>query len=305
MFLVKPSYQILAGSNKYDLPYTYEKPLNLIEVAGRTCYKSEDKITEDSSEKFVEMLKNRSHNAMIEHSWETRYYPTINLPHYKFLNFLQIHYIGTLVSGNIRAFDEWDFADKQDFKNPGKNDYLNGGENELNHIYREKRWDMLSATVKFVCDRGVTHELVRHRPPAFAQESTRYCNYSKDKFGNQITFIIPPWFDWLKEGEYSWGETSPEGISAAEHLDAWFWFKFLDESERVYSSLISEGWKPEQARSILPNALKTEIVVSADLQEWKHIFKLRTAITAHPQMRELMIPLHEDFKNLYQGVFDE
>lgn len=300
MRLVKPGYKIFAASNRPELPYSYDKPNNLIEVAGRTCYKSEEKITEDSSEKFVQMLKNNGHCAMIEHSWETRYYPTINLPHYKFLNFLQIHYIGTLVSGNIRAFDEWDFADKQDFKNPGKNDYLNGGENELNHIYREKRWDMLSATVKLVCDRGVTHEQVRHRPPAYAQESTRWCNYCQDRFGQHLAFAIPIWLsDCLEEGEYNM-ESPPVNISH----EAYDWFDSMCYEENKYFHLVNEHkWIPGRARSILPNSLKTEIVVTADLAEWQHIFSLRTAPNAHEQMRELMIPLQEDFKKLYPEVF--
>ena len=209
---------------------------------------------------------------------------------------MQVAYVGTVVAGNQRAFEEWDFE--------YKDKYVDVCTLNFDQIKNEKRWNMLSATVKFICDRGVSHELVRHRIPAFAQESTRYCNYSKDKFQNQLAFIIPPWFNWMKEGEYSWGNHTPKGLSAAKHLDAWFWFKLLDEIERAYNYLISEGQKPEQARSILPNALKTEIVVSADLQEWKHIFKLRTAPTAHPQMRELMVPLYEDFKKLYPEVFE-
>ena len=297
MFLVNPSYQILAASNKYGLPHNYSNSNNLIEVAGRTCYKSEDKIPEDSAKTFIEMLKTKGHNAMIEHSWQLRYYDTINLPYYKFLNFMQVRFIGTCVAGNQRAFEEWEFNMKEEYESISQED-------EMNLIYKEKRWDMLSATVRFICNRGVSHELVRHRPPSFAQESTRYCNYSKDKFQNQLTFIIPPWFDWIKEGEYSWGGKSPEGLTATEHIDAWFWFKAIDATESTYLSLITEGQRPEEARDVLPNALKTEIVVSADLQEWKHIFKLRTAQVAHPQMRELMVPLHEDFKKLYPEVFE-
>lgn len=296
MFLVKPSYQILAASQKYhEFPYNYEKSNNLIEVAGRTCYKSEDKITEDSAKKFIEMLKNKGHNAMIEHSWQLRYYDTINLPYYKFLNFMQVRFIGTCVAGNQRAFDDWNFDMKDEYESISQED-------EMNLIYKEKRWDMLAATVKFICDRGVSHELVRHRPPAFAQESTRYCNYSKDKFQNQITFIIPPWIKDYKEGCYTQQEYDHQftAIKGEETR----WLRSLLHAEHDYNTLIDYEWKPEQARSILPNALKTEIVVSTDLQEWKHIFKLRTAPAAHPQMRELMIPLQEEFKKLYPEVFE-
>ena len=173
MRLVKAGYEIYAASFIENLPYNYDGN-NLIEIAGRTCYKSEEKIAEGSADKFVKMLEEKGHTAMIEHSWELRYYSTINLPRYEYLNYLQIFYVGTLVAGNLRAFEEWEYK--------GKNDYVKDTK-FLKYIYNDKRWDMLSATVKFVCDTGVTHEAVRHRPPAFAQESTRYCNYSKDKFG--------------------------------------------------------------------------------------------------------------------------
>ncbi len=296
MFLVKPSYQILAASDVLDLPYSYDnRPEYLIEASGRTCYKSEDKITKDSAIKFIEMIKNRGHYSVTEHSWELRYYDTYNIPKYKFLNYTSFYYSGTIVAGNQRAFEEWNFENKNKFSVPTLEMFK--------RINDMQRWDMYSATVKFICDRGVSHEIVRHRPPAFSQESTRYCNYSKDKFQNQITYIIPPWLDWIEEGEYSWN-TAPKGLGETDHKNGWLWFKSLYEIEHAYSSLIRDGWKPEQARSILPNSLKTEIVVSCDLQEWKHIFKLRTSSAAHPQMRELMIPLYDEFKKLYPEVFE-
>lgn len=291
MFLVKPSYQILAASNKKDfLPYNYERPEYLIETSGRTCYKSEDKITKDSAIKFIEMIKNRGHYSVTEHSWELRYYESNTIPRYKFLNYMPYYYMGTIVAGNQRAFEEWDFENKDDFS------VLTIAMFDM--ITEKQRWDMYSATVKFVCDRGVSHEIVRHRPPAFSQESTRYCNYSKDKFQNQITYIIPPWLK-LEEGEY----LDKIDVGFGGKGDNILWAHHMIECEWDYKKLIDMGWKPEQARSILPNSLKTEIVVSCDLQEWKHIFKLRTSAAAHPQMRELMIPLYEDFKKLYSDVF--
>jgi thymidylate synthase (FAD) len=290
MRLVKPSYQILAASNHYELPYNYDNPNNLIEIAGRTCYKSEDKITKDSSEKFVQMLKNNGHNAMIEHSWELRFYSTLDLPKYKFLNFMQIDFIGTVVAGNVRAFDEWNWEYKDKFS--GVSSLM------LDQISKEKRWDMYSVTVKFICDRGVTHELVRHRPPGFAQESTRWCNYSQERFGNHLSFIIPVWLnEYITEGEYS--NLDLETINT----EAYHWFKSMIDSELDYNNLVTRCWIPGRARSVLPNSLKTEIVVTADLAEWQHIFKLRTAPNAHEQMREIMIPLQEDFKKLYPEMF--
>lgn len=133
-----------------------------------------------------------------------------------------------------------------------------------------------SVTVKFICDRGVSHELVRHRVASFAQESTRYCNYGKD---NSISVINP------LHG-LGWSVDSEENKC---------WIKAVHESEVQYLAMIKAGISPQAARSVLPNSLKTEIVVTANLREWMHIFELRAAPTAHPQMRELMIPLLKEF----------
>ena len=143
-----------------------------------------------------------------------------------------------------------------------------------------------SMTVKFVCDRGVSHELVRHRLCAFSMESTRYCNYSKGKFGGELTFIKPLFWD--------------ERTAKFEH-----WLQTMDALERTYLKLIELGAKPEEARSVLPNSLKTEIVVTANLREWRHIFKLRTSLKAHPQMRQLVRPLLRELKKLIPIVFDD
>jgi thymidylate synthase (FAD) len=151
-------------------------------------------------------------------------------------------------------------------------------------------------------------EIVRHRLASFSQESTRYCNYSKDKFDNQLTFIIPPWCD-IKEGTYKinfFGNTiaNPEDIPSLE-LPDYVWFHTMAASERYYKSLIDLGWKPQEARSVLPNSLKTEIVVTANLREWRTIFIQRTAAAAHPQIRELMRPLLADMKTFIPVVFDD
>lgn len=146
-------------------------------------------------------------------------------------------------------------------------------------------------TVLFVCDRGVSHELVRHRLASFSQESTRYCNYTKDKFGNEITFIIPCFLK--DDGDECRADDEVEFI------------KLLEQAERSYNNLVCLGWKPQEARVVLPNALKTEIVISANIREWRTIFKQRTSMAAHPQMRELMCPLLEDLKGLIPVVFDD
>jgi len=145
-------------------------------------------------------------------------------------------------------------------------------------------------TVRIVCDRGVSHEIVRHRIASFSQESTRYCNYSKDKFDNQLTFIKPSF----------WKEDTAEGKTCFD-----IWKKSMEEAEKAYNELLLLGAKPEEARSILPNSLKTEIVVTMNLREWRHFFKLRTASAAHPQMREIAGAILEEFKTLLPVIFSD
>lgn len=154
-------------------------------------------------------------------------------------------------------------------------------------------------SILFVCDRGVSHELVRHRIASFSQESTRYCNYTKDKFDNQITYILPPWIKNIQEGIYT--KYLPKTFE-----ESTYWFNTLIDIERAYNSLINQfKWQPQQARSILPNSLKTEIIVTANFREWRTILKQRTAIVAHPQIRELMCPLLDELKLILPVIFDD
>lgn len=184
--------------------------LKQIERVGRTCYKSEDKISDTSAIKFVRMLVENGHEAMIEHA----------------------------------------------------------------HV-----------TVRIICDRGVTHEMIRHRMASYAQESTRYCNYSKDKFGSGITVIEPNFW-----------QDKPECKEV--------WELAMKQSEEAYLKLIELGATAQEARSVLPHSLKTEIVVTMNLREWRHFFKLRTEPAAHPQIREVAIPLLQAFKEKIPVVFD-
>lgn len=142
-----------------------------------------------------------------------------------------------------------------------------------------------NVTVRFICDRGVTHELVRHRLAAYSQESTRYCNYSHDKFSNEITVIKPCFWE--------------EGCVAYET-----WRSACESAEAAYFALLSAGAKPQEARSVLPNSLKTEIVMTANLREWRHVFKLRASAKAHPQMRQLMVPLLKAMKEELPAIFN-
>ena len=194
--------------------------LQRIERAARTCYKSEDKITDDSAAKLVRSLLKRRHMAMIEF----------------------------------------------------------GG----------------TATVKFVSNRGFTHEIVRHRLCSFAQESTRYCNYGKGKFGGKITVCNPDEALFMREPD-----AEKRARWRVKLLSLW------TEAEVGYLELVEDGCPAELAREVLPIGVKAEIVVSANVREWRHIFEQRASHLAHPRMRELMIPLVHDFAERMPVIFDD
>ena len=182
--------------------------------------------------------------------------------------------------------------------------------------------EFADVTVKFTCDRGVANELVRHRIASFAMESTRYCNYSKDKFDNEITFIIPSWLD-LPEGEYLyWGcnwvnkENKDEVIVKNRNDDGAYTYNKdtvdkdiflngLDDCERAYLEFIDNGCKPEQARQVLPLATKTEVDIKANLREWRHLLKLRCSSAAHPDIRVLALDLLKQLHEQIPVVFDD
>lgn len=184
-----------------------ENPLEIIELAGRTCYKSENKITSNSAEKFAQMVRDHGHESVIEH---------------------------------------------------------------------------VSASVRFVTNRGVTHELVRHRLCSFSQESTRYVRY-----GGDMEFIRPVWWD-------KWDDYQRQ-----------IWQRQMAASEAGYQELLAAGSQPQQAREVLPNSLKTEIVTTANVREWRSIFRLRCTKTAHPQIRELMIDCLKGFQKEIPIIFDD
>ena len=147
-----------------------------------------------------------------------------------------------------------------------------------------------SVTVKVICDRGVSHEIVRHRIASYTQESTRFCNYAKGRFGSEISVIKPCFWDDRNESErrmYS------------------IWYSTIEKIEKSYLALIEAGATPQEARSILPNSLKTEIVVTMNLREWRHFFTLRTSKNAHPQMREISTALLSEFKKRIPIIFDD
>ena len=204
MKIISPYHEILT-------PLNAETILKHIELCGRTCYKSEGKITHTSAPAFVAGIIKQSHEAVLEH---------------------------------------------------------------------------YNITVKFVCDRGVSHELVRHRLASYCQESTRYCNYSKGDFDGEIT-VIRPLF--LAEDSRGWDT----------------WYEACRCAEANYFDMLTIGCTPQEARSVLPNSLKTEVVMTANLREWRHFLRLRTAPAAHPQMQELTIPLLRHLQRCIPVVFND
>jgi len=203
MKIIEPSFVIE--------PIDGEAMLRKIEMAGRTCYKSEDVVTSDSARNFVKGIIKSGHHSVLEHE---------------------------------------------------------------------------KITVRVICDRGVTHEVVRHRIASYSQESTRYCNYSKDKFNSEITVIRPQFWEESDKRYQIWKEA-------------------MYNAESSYMRMIELGATAQEARTVLPNSLKTEIVITMNLREWRHFFALRTAKTAHPQMKQIAIPLLKEMKRLIPIMFDD
>lgn len=282
MRLIKPSFEIIEQKPGVD------GLLQHIERCGRTCYKSEDKITEDSAEKFVKMLVNRGHTAMVEHG---TVYLTLGMPdRWAYFKYCTNKYSEAISEGEAEK-GTWVGYVTANYRVLLQNDWLD----DLQYL-TEPTKHIRRVTVKFVCDRGVSHEFVRHRVFSFAQESTRYCNYSKDKFGKECTFIIPSWLD-LPEGSYSRGKVYTD--LATPYLvkgtpEELLLLKLVGD-ELDYFDLLDKGWIAQQARAVLPNSLKTELIMTGTIEQWEGFFKLRDAKDAHPQARELAQPLHEEF----------
>lgn len=322
MKLCRPLFEIWKQSAGLEGVYKQ------IERVGRVCYKSEDKITEDSAKPFVDRMIKSGHGAMLEHGTVYLQYETVKSA----INPLTKYYLNKyskvkakegaikettrlLVTTNFRVLVE------------------NGWLDDLQYICEPTEFHEKRVTVHFVCDRGVSHEFVRHRVMSFAQESTRYCNYSKDKFGNELTFIIPCWLD-IPEGRAYWhdginyrvGATEENPFGESVNFKAWVnkksnyvevcdYIQALDSAEKAYFRLMDKWenrvadiryttgfkgnpWTPQQARAVLPNSLKTELVVTGFVSDWNHFFDLRARGTTgapHPQAKELAEPLMKEF----------
>ena len=283
MKLIKPSFTILHQAPGLEGVYKQ------IELAGRTCYKSEDKITPDSAKAFVERMINSGHGAMLEHG--TVY---LGMP------------IETIIP--IEA-NGWGKYESNKYSKGGVVCSINGEKrvaittnlrvlvengwlDDLQYICEPTKYHEKRITVRFICDRGVSHEFVRHRVFSFAQESTRYCNYSKDKFGNELTFIQPCYLNEAELAQYG-----PYHLVSRNKSPESIFICSLNNAEKDYLTLIESGWKAQEARAVLPNALKTELVMTGFATDWPYFFELRCASNAHPQARELAIPLYDEFLN--------
>ena len=307
MKIIAPSVEILRTGLEKEMII----PEQFIEKVGRTCYKSEDKITDDSAAKFVSNLIKRGHEAMIEH-WslifktDAHWYEEIlanydilmhncslelNEPLRPYLRFtdqmLDDGEVRCVISGNMRAWRDYAKACIEGFgfmpqymygiiRNyplffPEYQDYVPGVINNTilmpisarELVGDRERGTHMDVTVKFICDRGVSHEIVRHRVASFAQESTRYCVYRSN-----ITVIRP-----------SWCEEGSDVYNA--------WMNGCMRAEEDYFALLNAGAVAQEARSVLPNSLKTEVIVTMNLNNWEHFFELRCDSHAHPDMREV------------------
>lgn len=298
MKLIKPSFEI------WEQPTGLEGVYKQIEKVGRVCYKSEDKITEDSAKPFVNRMIKSGHGAMLEHGTVYLFCPTEeyvdsngDVQYYNPLEKYQNNNYSALVDSNEGIYVTTNLRVLVE----------NGWMGDLQYLCEPTEFHEKRITVHFVCDRGVSHEFVRHRVMSFAQESTRYCNYSKDKFGNELTFIIPEWCPEIREGSNKgWDPCSIYDKLYLQHLqnaeNTYFaLLKQWDErvpDKRYKSGFKNNPWTPQQARAVLPNSLKTELVVTGFTSGWNHFFDLRARGTTgapHPQAKELAEPLMREF----------
>lgn len=294
MKLIKPNFEIL--EQEAGLEGMYRQ----IEKVGRTCYKSEDKIAEGTAKPFVDRMISSKHLAMCEHG--TIY---LNIPVKLGNQHTVEEYFYNSYSKVEENKEKHCFCVTTNLRVLIENEWMD----DLCYLCEPTEYHVKRITVKFTCDRGVSHEFVRHRVFSFAQESTRYCNYSKDKFGNELTFIIPEWCPEIREdSNKGWDPCSMYDKLYLQHLqsaeDTYFaLLKQWDErvpDKRYKSGFRNNPWTPQQARAVLPNSLKTELVMTGFVDDWEHFFSLRTSIIAetgkpHPQASELADPLYNEF----------
>lgn len=289
MRLIKPKVEIINQKPGVEGLFKH------MELCARTCYKSEDKITEDSARKFIDnVIVARGHTAMLEHGtvylkipygimYDTGYFSN---------EAIATKYIDNPYSivQNSQIYDYWCVTSNYRVL------LQNGWLDDLQYLSEPTEYHVRRITVRFICDMGVAREFCRHRVFSFAQESTRYCNYSKAKFGKELNCIIPCWYKNMFEGNsynielcHTYDLTISEGLSRTEAA----WIQAMCEAESTYFGLLTEGEPAQQARNVLPLALKTELIMTGTDEQWAGFFNLRCARDAHPQARELAIELRD------------
>lgn len=289
MHLIKPKVEIINQKPGVEGLFKH------MELCARTCYKSEDKITEDSARKFIDnVIVARGHTAMLEHGtvylkipygimYDTGYFSN---------EAIATKYIDNPYSivQNSQIYDYWCVTSNYRVL------LQNGWLDDLQYLCEPTEYHVRRITVRFICDMGVAREFCRHRVFSFAQESTRYCNYSKAKFGKELNCIIPCWYKNMFEGNsynielcHTYDLTISEGLSRTEAA----WIQAMCEAESTYFGLLTEGEPAQQARNVLPLALKTELIMTGTDEQWAGFFNLRCARDAHPQARELAIELRD------------
>lgn len=319
MKLIKPYFEILEqapgieGLNKH------------IELCGRNAYKSEDKITEDSAKAFVDKICKAKHGSVLEHGtvylkilWEYK--------NYMDFEFSEIFYNLNKYSICKRELRKEDLCPTLYITTNYRVLKENNRLKDLKYICEPTEKHEKRVSVRFVCSRAISHELVRHRTFSATMESQRYCNYSKDKFDNNITFIEPLWFKYPQlDIENSVAEKSDKNgavfyerayktyyfENATTEYDRFgydwhvedFFIHSCQTAESCYKLMLEKGCSPQEAREVLPNSTKTDIIMTGFISDWKHFFELRTTENVHPEMRRLTIPLQEEFKK--RGYIDD
>ena len=269
MKIISPSFEIVEQQEGLKGVYRH------IEMAGRTCYKSEDNMTEDSAKGFVDRMIKSGHGAMLEHG---TVYLVLNANNERKKAIIAF-YLENPYSRVVHMYDKEGYYAyiTTNYRVLVEANCLG----DLQYMCEPTQYHIKRVTVKFITDQGILREFTRHRVFSFAVESTRYCNYSRDKFNNEITYIYPCWL--------------PDGDNSATAEEA---FKYaLIKAEQSYFHLLKEGWKPQQARNVLPLATKCEMIMTGFTEDWKHFFELRDDKAAHPQAVELAHPLHLEFIN--------
>ena len=305
MKLIKPNYTILEQGPGIEGVY------KAIEEAGRTCYQSSHKIAEGTAKEFVDKMIKSRHGAMLEHG--TVYLKCNNTmsgnTYILFSKYFNNKYsISKCIENrediSNRGISFTEYFITTNFRVLVENDWLD----DLQYICEPTEYHEKRISVRFICDIGVSREYNRHRVDSIAEQSTRYCNFTKDKFNNEINYIIP---SWITEEEINkvpkyitqidipndkFGTLYEKETSSWSALNWWLWS--LACAELAYIKMVNLGWTPQQARDVLPLSTKTDLIHTTFVSDWNHFFSLRDANAAHPQARELAAPLHEEFVQL-------